>query len=88
MKFIRSSAEEIGASRRAAGAARMRPQVLLEATCSETSTKGNNVAASEAARRRPRAGPVRAASSDSLNPRREETATGVFTDVSALGRDK
>src|SRR5439155_335528 len=33
-------------SRRVAGAARMRPQVLLEATWSGTSTKGNNVAMS------------------------------------------
>src|SRR5438477_8115449 len=48
MKVIRPSAEKIGAIRRVAGAVRMQPQVLLEATCSGTSTKGNNVAVSGA----------------------------------------
>src|SRR5438445_4652299 len=48
MKVILHSAEKIGAIRRVAGAVRMQPQVLLEATCSGTSTKGNNVAVSGA----------------------------------------
>src|SRR5439155_24865704 len=46
MKVIRSLAEQMGAILKRGGRARMRPQVLLEATCSGPSTKGNNLAVS------------------------------------------
>jgi hypothetical protein len=44
MKVIRSLTETIGAIATRGGRTRMRPQVLLEATCSGTSTKSNSVA--------------------------------------------
>src|SRR2546428_7589752 len=46
MKVIRSSAERIGAIPTRGGRSQDAAQVLLEATCSGTSTKGNNIGVS------------------------------------------